>query len=86
MPNCYLCGYKLPLSNRIHRRRVRTGDRVIVHGRSSRTSARNLTFGMRLVCTSCARRMDRKRDADQLIRNLGAIGLLILLAIFLSFN
>lgn len=82
--NCYQCGARIPQTTRQTRRRVQTGDRFV--RRSARISNRNFTFGMRVVCSSCARRMDRKRDADQLIRNLGAIGLLILLAILLSFN
>jgi hypothetical protein len=82
--NCYLCGSKIPQASRQTRRRVQTGDRFV--RRNGRISNRNFTFGMRVVCSACVRRMDRKRDADQLIRNLGAIGLLIFLAILLGFN
>lgn len=82
--NCYLCGTKIPASDRQQRRRVRTGDRYIRSSSNRRVTGRNFTFGMRVVCSSCARRIDRKRDADQLIRNLGVLGLLLLLALFLG--
>lgn len=84
MPFCYLCGAKIPTSNRLHRRRVRTGDRFIRSRSTRRITGRNLTFGMRVVCSGCARRMDRQRDADQLVRNLGVLGLLLLLALILG--
>lgn len=82
--NCYLCGSKILGNNRQLRRRVQTGDRFVRRARTGRILNRNFTFGMRVVCASCARRMDRKRDADQFVQNLWVIGLLILLAALLG--
>jgi predicted nucleic acid-binding Zn ribbon protein len=81
--NCYLCGWKIPPDQRRLRRRVQTGDGVIRRGKTGRFSDRNFTFGMRVVCSSCARSQDRRRDWDQLVRNLGMLGLLVLLALYL---
>ena len=84
--NCYLCGAKIPATSRQYRRRVRTGDRLVRSRANRRVTARNVTFGMRVVCSVCARRMDRKRDADQLLRNLGVLGLLLGLALILGLS
>ena len=83
MANCYLCGSKIEANRRYLRRRVQTGDRLVRRGRKGRLMARHTTFGLRVVCSQCAARIDRQSLREQLIRTWSLWAWLALLAIVL---
>jgi hypothetical protein len=59
MAYCYQCGRYLPPRRHQERRKVKTGESVRRYPVTFRRSATNLHYGMRVVCPSCARRLDR---------------------------
>lgn len=81
--HCYLCGRAIPPELKRHRRRVRTGDRSSVSLRSGKVTARHTTYGQRVVCDRCAYFVDRQQVAEEVRKNLGVLGMLVLLLLFL---
>lgn len=56
---CYLCGQRIVRGRQL-RRRVKTGEWVRRRYAQSRVSHVQTSFGMRIVCGWCARRIDRQ--------------------------
>ena len=81
MPACYLCGRTLP-SQLLLRRKVRTGEFVTVAYPGKVEKVRK-SFGQRVVCPTCARRVDRVRRRDEVRQLLGSFAVLAtILAIY----
>lgn len=57
MANCYLCG--CTTNGRQLRRRVKTGEFVRRRYPTTSVSHIQVSYGMRIVCPLCAKRLDR---------------------------
>jgi len=54
MPTCYLCGQSIRSLAAGFRRKVRTGEYVY----RSRSKAVRTSYGLRVLCSRCAKRID----------------------------
>ncbi|MBS1702841.1 MAG: hypothetical protein JST12_14350 [Armatimonadetes bacterium] len=86
MSYCYVCGKPIRATQRHIRRKVKTGQhetRAYLRGSAGSVST---YYGMRLVCRSCANRIDRLGLRRELVHHFGpllAMLALLLLARFL---
>lgn len=79
MANCFLCGILIDSGRRQLRRRVKTGGiEQIRFGRDRAVSART-SYGMRIVCTRCAKSIDEAKRREVLLENWKLFGAVILL-------
>ncbi len=79
MPNCYLCGKQFQSSDFQLRRKVRTGgSEYIRFGRDRAVSART-SYGMRVVCPFCAKKIDEAKRQEIVRENWKLIGAILLL-------
>jgi len=83
MPNCFLCGTKIPPKARHIRRKVKTGERILNRYPSRRISAVNAIYGMRVVCGTCAKSMDSFRFSGELWKGVGILALLFVVFVLL---
>jgi hypothetical protein len=58
MATCYRCGRPIPSTDFKFRRKVKTGERISRRYPNPNVSAIHVTWGIRLVCSSCARAID----------------------------
>jgi DNA-directed RNA polymerase subunit N (RpoN/RPB10) len=73
MARCFRCGQLIAADKRHFRRRVRTGDRSRVVTAKQRTKETVTSFGMRVVCSSCARYLDLQRRGETAADNIKLI-------------
>ena len=85
MPNCFVCGSPLKPGSRNLRRKVRTGEWLRRSRRDAPPTSVNVHFGMRVVCSWCARRIDREAARRELLQyaELG-VAALVFLALLIS--
>lgn len=81
MTNCYRCGRPILGTSRHVRRRVPTGLHEHIRYPSGKFRAIRTTYGMRIVCSACARILDRQRAAETAADNWKLIFALVALAI-----
>ena len=58
MATCYRCGSPIPSIDFKFRRKVKTGERISRRYPNPNVSAIHVTWGIRLVCSPCARAID----------------------------
>lgn len=81
MSNCYLCGRHFESSDFQLRRKVRTGgSEHIRFGRDRAVSART-SYGMRVVCKHCAKKIDEAKRQEIIRENWKLIGAVLLLLV-----
>ncbi len=78
MPNCYLCGRKISNDTRLIRRKVKTGEYVRKRYTPYRLSAIQSSFGMRIVCKSCASFLDKQAFRSELLSHVWVLAALVL--------
>ncbi len=81
MTNCYRCGRPIFGTTRHVRRRVPTGLHEHIRYPSGKFSQIRTTFGMRIVCSTCARILDRQRAGESAAENWKLILALVTLGI-----
>ncbi len=87
MATCYRCGWPIPSDQFKLRRKVKTGESIYRRYPNPNISALRTTYGIRLVCSPCARAIDREQARREWLMYLElALALLILAAaLFLRF-
>lgn len=85
MANCFLCGRKNPPDVRQVRRKVKTGEWIRKRYQSPRVNSTQSHFGMRIVCPSCAKFLDRQQIKSELWKHAGVLALLFGLFILMMF-
>lgn len=78
MAHCYQCGRYIEPSKRYQRRRVKTGDSQQRRYPQESVKAFRKTYGQRIVCIWCAKRIDQ-RDRQKEVLDI----LLVVLALLL---
>lgn len=79
MANCYLCGTRFRSADFQLRRKVRTGgSEHVKFGRDRAVSART-SYGFRIVCGRCGRKIDEAKRQELLIENWKLIMWVLLL-------
>lgn len=83
MPNCFRCGREVPSSRHQLRRKVKTGEWLRRTYSKGKVSSVNVHFGLRVVCKTCARSIDREARKAELLQ-FWELGLaLVVLALLL---
>lgn len=70
MAHCYLCGRQIIETKQQARRRVQTGEWIRRRYPKPRAHEVQTHYGMRIVCRSCAKRLDRQQLRDAALGNL----------------
>ena len=89
MATCYRCGRPIPSTGFKLRRKVKTGETIRRRYPNPNVSALQITYGIRLVCSSCARAIDREQARRELLQyvELGiALAALLALVLFRYFG
>lgn len=85
MANCYKCGRKLK-EDRHLRRRVKTGEWHRKRYSPSRVSHAQVSYGMRIVCKSCAKQIERQEWRSSLAGHASVVLALLVLLVVIWFT
>ena len=83
MATCYRCGRPILSSDFKLRRKVKTGERISRRYPNPQISSQSITYGVRLVCSRCARSLDAEEARREWLHYLELAGALLLLAVVL---
>lgn len=86
MANCYRCGRPIEPGRYHLRRRVRTGDLERRRYAKNKSATVQKHYGMRVVCTGCARAIDIQNGRIIGMENLYILGALFVLLLVLIFS
>jgi predicted nucleic acid-binding Zn ribbon protein len=85
MATCYRCGQPIPSTEFKLRRKVKTGESIRRRYPNPNVSAIQTTYGIRLVCSDCAKSIDweeRQREWKQYVQLV--IALLVLIGLLIA--
>jgi hypothetical protein len=86
MANCFRCGTYIKPGGRQERRRVKTGEATRWRYPRAFVSSTTHRYGMRVVCASCARGIDRQEQRVVIFGWLQLVGAIVLLLILIVFQ
>ena len=83
MANCFVCGRSIPPGEPTQRRKVKTGEWARRRYPKPKITSVNTHFGIRVVCASCARRIDREFTRQDWLQLAELAVALVVLAVVL---
>ena len=87
MATCYRCGRPIPSTEFKLRRRVKTGEWIRRRYPNPSISSLHIHYGIRLVCSSCARAIDFEAVRREMVKyvELGIALTFLAIALFLHY-
>lgn len=84
--SCFVCGNPIPPNHLHPRRRVQTGEWVRFKYPKPNLSSVQTHYGMRIVCSFCAARIDRQKKRSDIARWIHLVVAVTVLLALIAFE